>query len=162
MSWPEASTTARLILTPISLALAIPAASIFMLASCVTRWVAAKSAIRLLLLFGCCSARRRQGRAAAHLAAFDHLGIDAHIDVPEIFRQRQRQVEIARAAVGIDIGRGAAPDRFDAAQRHVAEREIAADPVEFLPGRAAREIEIRAKAARIEGQPDLLRERAER
>src|SRR5215469_11773688 len=113
-----------------------------MLASCVMRWVGTKSGIIISLID--VSTARAQGDSVANrdTTFIEHIGIDAGVDVAEVLLQRERNIEIARGGFGIDIGRGAAADRLDAAQPHAGNREFAPYPIEFLPRRRTLETEI--------------------
>src|SRR5215467_1119873 len=79
--------------------------------------------------------------ALLDLAAFNDFGINAAIAVAEVACERLRNFEVAKAGVGIDIGRRAARDALDNFQpRAAADTEFFADEIKLAPGRPVRDI----------------------
>src|SRR5205807_9636973 len=89
------------------------------------------------------------------LARFDYLGVHAAVGVPEAAQQRLGYREVARASVGIDVGGRATHDPlYDLEPRVLADRNLLAEQIELLPGRPALDIDVAAKAQRIDRRPD--------
>ena len=81
------------------------------------------------------------GVADGDLAAGNNLGIDAAIGMAEIDHQRAGNGQVADSDVGIDLGCRATLDAFDRFEPGFADRELAADEVELVPGRPAGDME---------------------
>ena len=85
--------------------------------------------------------------AGSDLARCSHLGINPAIAVAESAHQRFRDVEVADAGQGIDVGGGAADDALDDFEAGVgADAHLFADKIELDPGRPACDIDIAAEA----------------
>ena len=81
------------------------------------------------------------GVALRDLAAFDDFGINTAIAVAEVACERFRNFEVAKAGVGVDIGRRAARDALDDFElRAAADTEFFADEIKLAPGRPVRDI----------------------
>src|SRR5262245_64668921 len=82
--------------------------------------------------------------------------------MPEAAHQWLRYGKVARAGLGIDVGGRAAHDPLDDFEpRAVADGDLLADEVELAPGRPARDIDVAAKAQRVDGRPDRGLERGD-
>src|SRR5580658_1611379 len=91
-----------------------------------------------------------------------HMQVETKIGVPVRLNQRARNVEIARAGGGIDVGGGAtgvAPVDIDA---RAADRQRCPDPLMLGPGLGAVEIKVGAEAPEIEPIAPLRFDRAYR
>ena len=85
----------------------------------------------------------------------DHLGIDAAIGVIEALHERMRDRQVADAGAGLDLGRGAAADALDDLEPRLrSDREGAAHELELVPRRPSLDMEIAAKAQRIDRRAD--------
>src|SRR5262245_44619071 len=89
-------------------------------------------------------------------SAFGDFGVDAHQIVAEAALQFADDVEVAFGGGRVDLRRGAAGDRGDHPEARAAERDLGADPIEFAPRRRPLEIDIGAKAQRIDRRSDTL------
>ena len=105
-------------------------------------------------------ARRKNRVADRDLAALAHDQIDAEILVTEGGAQRAWDIEIAPAGRRIDVGRPAAAVLAVDREHRAADPDVAADPVEFLPGLGTVDVDIGAKAQRIDLDTPLLFEAA--
>src|SRR3954467_10935252 len=95
-------------------------------------------------------------------AALDNLGIDAAIHVAETAHERRRDVEIAYPARRVDIGRGAALDALRHLQAQTRRSlELSVDEVELGPGGEPFDLEVAAKAQRIDRRADQLLDRGD-
>src|SRR6478736_6018028 len=93
---------------------------------------------------------RRDRIARSNAAAFDHFGIDPAIGVAEPALQGLGDGEVALGGIRIDIDGGAADDAFHHLQSHIADRQPMVDEIEFVPGRPTLDIEVGAKAKRMD------------
>ena len=78
--------------------------------------------------------RRQDGIANADTAAFPCDQIDSEFLVAEGRPQRAGDVEVAAAGFGIDIGGAATAVAAVDTEQRIADSDVAADPVELLPG----------------------------
>ena len=123
------------------------------------------SVIRLGFRFAQCGlgSHNRDLIPRRDLATLDRLGINPAIAVAEIAHQRFRDIQVAEPGVGIDVGRGTADDALDDFEAHVAaDREFLADEVELAKGLPALDIDIAAKAQRIDRRADHVLDRGDR
>src|SRR3984893_19132068 len=99
-----------------------------------------------------CSRRRRNENAVTDRDTSPLPGheIDSEFLVADGGAQRCRQIEIATAVFGVDVGGAAAAVAAVDPKQPATDLDIAADPIEFLPGPGAVDIEIGAKAQRVD------------
>src|SRR5260370_5183878 len=104
------------------------------------------------------SCRRTEGYciAGGNGAVGDHFGIDAAFVVAEVTAQRGRNVEVARGGRGIDINGSAADDPLHHFQPDLANGERLVEQFEFVPSRPAADVQIGAKAQRMNRLTDDL------
>src|SRR5262245_3574653 len=85
------------------------------------------------------------------LARFNHFGVHTTVGVVEIFQKRTGDGLVANAGVRIDIGRGTTLDTLDDLHlRGLPDRQDLIEEIELAPCRPACNIEVAAKAQRID------------
>jgi hypothetical protein len=88
--------------------------------------------------------------AGGDFAAGQDFGVDAHVDVAEMAAEGGGDGEVAFGGGGVDFGCGTPGDRRDDAQSRRSQRNLGADPVVLAPRRCPVEIDIGAKADRVD------------
>src|SRR5882762_7599648 len=83
-------------------------------------------------------------------------GIDAAFVVAEVTHQRGRNVEVARGGLGVDVDGSAADDPLHHFQPDLANGERLVEQLEFVPCRPAADVQISAKAQRMNRLTDDL------
>jgi hypothetical protein len=76
--------------------------------------------------------------------------------------QGTRQVKIAAAGFGVDVGGAASAVASVNAKQPFSDPDVAADPIEFFPGPGAVDVEIGAKTQRVDFDAPLFFEAAHR
>ena len=105
--------------------------------------------------------RQRDGVADMHPARAQHARIDAAIDMALAARQQRGQVQVGARAGRIDRGRLAALDGPQDLKLDLgADTHAPSDPGEFAPGRQAVQVQVAAKAQRVQLLAGLARQRA--
>src|SRR5207342_1904146 len=90
---------------------------------------------------GCCQGSGN-GIADGHLRPLTRDKVDAEFLVPEGGTQRRRQIKVAAAGFGVDVGGAASAVAPVDPKQPVSDPDIAADPLELLPRFRAIDVEI--------------------
>nr|WP_245332406.1 hypothetical protein [Bradyrhizobium erythrophlei] len=103
-------------------------------------------------------ARRRDLITHSEAASFSRNEIDPKFLMPERCSHRAGQIEVSTAGFRIDVGRAAAAVAPVNAKQPLSDPDVAAHPIELLPGSRSVDVEIRPKPQRIDFDPPLFLE----